>query len=253
MSVLVERQGAVLIVTLNRPEKRNALDQATMSGIGRALTEAEGDDAISAIVLTGAGSVFCAGMDLAAFAAGGTPTGDKGPGIEVFTHWLYPKPIIAAANGSAVAGGFELLLACDLVVAADTAKFGIPEVKRGLVAAGGGILNLPRRLPLALALELGLTGEPVDAARAYELGLVNRVVPADEVRAEALRLAERIAANAPLAVRFTKEQMRTVAGGVDAEELDRFNKLIVPIFLSEDAKEGALAFTERRPPVWTGR
>ncbi|MBL7489348.1 crotonase/enoyl-CoA hydratase family protein [Frankia sp. AgB1.9] len=253
MTVLVEQQGAVLIVTLNRPEQRNALDGATMAGVGRALSDAEGDDTVAAIVLTGAGDVFCAGLDLKAFASSGTQLAESGPGLEVFTQRLYPKPIIGAANGPAVAGGFELLLACDLVVAADSARFGLPEVKRGLVAAGGGILNLPRRLPLALALELGLTGDPVDAARAYELGLVNRVVPASEVRAEALKLAERIAANAPLAVRFTKEQMRTVGGGTDPEELNRFHKLIGPIFGSDDAREGAVAFAERRPPVWTGR
>ncbi|MBL7498677.1 crotonase/enoyl-CoA hydratase family protein [Frankia sp. CNm7] len=253
MSVLVERQGAVVVVTLNRPEQRNALDGATMSGVGRALADAERDDSVAVVVLTGAGEVFCAGMDLKAFASSGTQFAQDGPGLEVFTQRLYPKPIIGAANGSAVAGGFELLLACDLVVAAEGARFGLPEVKRGLVAAGGGILNLPRRLPLALALELGLTGDPVDAARAHALGLVNRVVPASEVRAEALRLAERIAANAPLAVRFTKEQMRAVAGGTDADELGRFNKSIGPIFQSADAREGAIAFAERRPPVWTGR
>jgi enoyl-CoA hydratase len=253
VSVLIERQGGVLIVTLNRPEQRNALDGATMRGVGRALADAEHDDTVAAVVLTGAGDVFCSGMDLKAFASSGTQLAGEGPGLEVFTQRLYPKPIVGAANGPAVAGGFELLLACDLVVAADSARFGLPEVKRGLVAAGGGILNLPRRLPLALALELGLTGDPVDAARAYALGLVNRVVPASEVRAEALRLAERIAANAPLAVRFTKEQMRSVAGGTDADELSLFNKSIMPIFQSADAREGAIAFAERRSPVWTGR
>jgi enoyl-CoA hydratase len=252
MSVLVEQEGAVLLVTLNRPEQRNALDGPTMSGIGQAFTDAAGDDGIAAVILTGAGDkVFCAGMDLKAFAAGGTPSSDAGPGLEVLMGGTFPKPIIAAANGSAVAGGFELLLACDLVVAADHAKFGIPEVKRGLVAAGGGVLQIPRRIPLALALELGLTGEPVDAERALAMGLINRVVPAPDVRAEALRLAESIAANGPLAVQFTKDHMRRAAEGRD--DPDGYAKGIGRIFSSEDAREGATAFAEKRPPAWKGR
>jgi enoyl-CoA hydratase len=252
MSVLVEQEGAVLVVTLNRPEQRNALDGPTMSGIGRAFTDAAGDDGIAAVILTGAGDkVFCAGMDLKAFASGGGVRADEGPGLEVLMGGTFPKPVIAAANGSAVAGGFELLLSCDLVVAADHAVFGIPEVKRGLVAAGGGVLQIPRRIPLAQALELGLTGEPVDAARALGMGLINRVVPADQVRAEALRLADAIAANGPLAVRFTKEHMRRVAEG--REDPDGYAKGIGAIFSSEDAREGATAFAERRVPVWKGR
>jgi enoyl-CoA hydratase len=252
MSVLVEQEGAVLIVTLNRPEQRNALDGPTMSGIGRALTDAAGDDGIAAVILTGAGDkVFCAGMDLKAFASGGTPSSDSGPGLEVLMGGTFAKPIIGGANGSAVAGGFELLLACDLVVAADHAKFGIPEVKRGLVAAGGGVLQIPRRIPLAQALELGLTGEPVDAERALAMGLINRVVPAAEVRAEALKLAESIAANGPLAVQFTKEHLRRAAEGRD--DPDAYAKGIGAIFSSEDAREGATAFAEKRPPVWKHR
>jgi enoyl-CoA hydratase len=252
MSVLVERHGAVVVVTLNRPEQRNALDGETMAGIGRTFTDAIDDDSVAALVLTGAGDkAFCAGMDLKAFAAGGTPSADSGPGLEVLFGGTYPKPIVGAANGSAVAGGFELLLACDLVVAADHARFGIPEAKRGLVAAGGGVLQLPRRLPLALALELGLTGDLFDAARAYEVGLVNRVVPASDVLPEALRLAEAIAANGPLAVRFTKEHMRAAADG----RVDRaaYDQGVGRIFTSEDAVEGATAFAERRAPVWKGR
>jgi enoyl-CoA hydratase len=254
MSVLVEQHGAVLVVTLNRPDQRNALDGATMAGIGRAFSDAEEDDGVAAIVLTGAGDrAFCAGIDLKSFAAAGTPTAGNGPGIEILLGGGYPKPVICAANGSAFAGGFELLLACDLAVAADHAKFGLPEVKRGLVAAGGGILRLPRRLPLALALELGLTGEPIDAPRAAALGLLNRVVPGDQVLEEAMGLARAIAANAPMAVRFTKEQMGAVAGGNDPAELHAFGALIQPIFTSQDAKEGAMAFAEKREPVWTGR
>ena len=252
MSVLVEQRGAVLAVTLDRPDQRNALDGATMSGIGRALSDAADDASVAAVVLTGAGDkAFCAGMDLKAFASGGTPGAQDGPGLEVLMGGRYEKPVVGAANGSAVAGGFELLLACDLIVAADHASFGIPEVRRGLVAAGGGVLELPRRVPLPLALELGLTGDLIDAPRAYAVGLVNRVVPGPEVLPAAIELAEAIAANAPLAVRLTKEHMRRAAAG----ELDvaAYQEGVGRIFSSEDAVEGATAFAERRPPVWKGR
>jgi enoyl-CoA hydratase len=170
------------------------------------------------------------------------------PGLEVFTGRVYPKPIIAAVNGTAVAGGFELVLACDLAVVADHAKFGLPEVKRGLVAAGGGT-NLPRRIPLALALELALTGETFDAARALELGLVNRVVPGDRVLDEALALAGLIARNGPLALRVTKELMLAQAQGAGRDEI---GAATAGVFASADAKEGATAFAEKREPRWTG-
>ncbi|MCX5045368.1 enoyl-CoA hydratase-related protein [Aldersonia sp. NBC_00410] len=254
MSVLVEQQGSVLVVTLNRPDQRNALDAATMSGIGRAFAAAETDDGIAAIVLTGAGDrAFCAGLDLKAFAGTGrAPLPVDGPGLDVLLSRTYPKPVVAAANGSAFAAGFELLLACDLIVAADHALFGIPEVKRGLVAAGGGISHLPRRIPLAVALELGLTGEPIDAERAYALGLVNRVVPGPEVGATALRMAETIAANAPLAVRFTKQHMHAAVSGNDDARRAMHDGL-PRILASADAGEGAQAFAQRRAPVWAGR
>jgi enoyl-CoA hydratase len=251
MSVEVEQVGAVVIITINRPERRNALDPAAMKGIGRALVAAEECDAVRCVVLTGAGEkAFCAGMDLKAFAAGGiSPDELPKPGLEVLVERAYPKPVIAAVNGAALAGGFEIMLACDLVVAADHAVFGIPEVKRGLVAAGGGT-RLPRRLPLAVALELGLTGEPVDAAQALRLGLVNRVVPAAEVRGAALALAAKVAANGPLAVAATKELMWAEAAGMP---LAAVGARVKPVFESEDAREGAVAFAERRPPVWRGR
>ena len=251
MTVDVERVGAVTVITINRPERRNALDPATMAGIGRALVDAREHDAVRCVVLTGAGDkAFCAGMDLRAFAEGGISMDDlPKPGLEVLVEEIYPKPVIAAVNGAALAGGFEIMLACDLVVAADHAVFGIPEVKRGLVASGGGT-RLPRRVPLALALELGLTGDAVSADRARELGLVNRVVPAADVRAAALALAETIAGNGPLAVAATKELMwGEVAGTPRAEVLERAK----PVFESEDAREGAIAFAERRPPVWRGK
>jgi enoyl-CoA hydratase len=251
MTVDVERLGAVTIVTINRPERRNALDPATMSGIGRALTDAETDDTVRAVVLTGAGDkAFCAGMDLKAFAEGGISMDNlPKPGLEVLVERVYRKPVVAAINGAALAGGFEIMLACDLVVAAEHAMFGIPEVKRGLVAAGGAT-RLPRRIPLAFALELGLTGEPVDAARAMALGLVNRVVPAARVRQEAIGLAEAVAANGPLAIAATKELMWAEVDGLPLAEVQA---RIAPVFGSEDAREGAIAFAERRAPRWRNR
>jgi enoyl-CoA hydratase len=249
MTVLVERRDAVTVVTINRPEVRNALDAETMAGIGEALVAAERDGDVRAVVLTGAGDrAFCAGMDLRAFAAGGLPADESRPGLEVFTERVFPKPIIAAVNGTAVAGGFELMLACDLAVAADHARFGLPEVKRGLVAAGGGT-NLPRRIPLALAMELALTGETFEAARALHLGLVNRVVPGPDVLTEALALAATIARNGPLALRVTKELLAAQARGAGAGEIAA---AAAPVFASADAKEGAVAFAEKREPRWTG-
>jgi enoyl-CoA hydratase len=250
MSVDFERRGAVAIVTLNRPDARNALDPDTIRGLGRAFTEAEADEGVRAVLLTGAGDrAFCAGMDLKAFAAGRRGAEGEGPGLEVLTRRVYPKPVIAAVNGTAVAGGFELMLACDLAVAAEHAKFGIPEVKRGLVAAGGGT-RLPQRIPIAVALELGLTGNLIDAERALALGLVNRVVPAERVLDEAIGLAEEIASNGPLALRVTKELMVEQAGAFDWE---RVRAATAPVFASEDAREGAMAFAEKRAPVWKGR
>lgn len=251
MTVDIERLGAVTVITINRPERRNAFDAPTVAGIGRALVDARQDDAVRAIVLTGAGErAFCSGMDLRAFAEGGMSPDDlPRPGLDVLLEQVYPKPLIAAVNGAAVAGGFEIVLACDLVVAAEHAVFAIPEVKRGLVAAGGGT-RLPRRIPLPIALELGLTGDSLDATRARELGLVNRVVPAAELRSTALALAETVAANGPLAVAATKQLMWDEAAGLPLAEILVRTK---PVFESEDAREGAVAFAERRSPVWSNR
>jgi enoyl-CoA hydratase len=236
--LLTERAGNVLVLTLNRPQARNALDPELNDALSDAMRAADADPRVRTVVLTGAGPVFCAGMDLKAFAKGADMTGFV---------WFYTegigKPVIAALNGSALAGGFELALACDLIVAAEDARVGIPEVKRGLFAAGGGT-TLPARIPLAVALELGLTGDPITVSRAREIGLVSRVVPADRVRQEAMSLAERIAENAPLSVAITKKLMRERRWGSPEE--------IAAIFRSADAMEGALAFAERRPPVWTG-
>jgi enoyl-CoA hydratase len=247
--VLVQRRGAVTVVTINRPEAANSLDGPTMSGLGRAFADAEADDAVRAVVLTAAGDrIFCAGMDLKAFLADGVMDVD-GPGLDVLTRRVYPKPVIAAVNGTTVGGGLELALACDLLVVSEKARFGLPEVSRGLLAAGGGT-RLPRRIPLAHALELGLTGALVDAARVLEMGLVNRVVPAAEVLPTALVLAEQVAANGPLAVRVTKELMYAEVGPAD---WDGLAAAVKPVFDSADAREGATAFAEKRAPRWTGR
>lgn len=249
--MLVEREriGAVEVLTLNRPEARNALSPELMAEMGVALQECLDDVDARVVVLTGAGEkAFCAGMDLKAFGEGKDP-GKLSPAFGALMSGTYPKPIVAAVNGAAVGGGFELVLNCDLVVAADHARFGLPEVKRGLYAAGGGTV-LSTRIPMALALEIGLTGEYIDAARAKHLGLVNRVAPADELRTVALELAETIAANGPLGVQLTKKLMRRAAAAPDAmASPDEMQS----VFGSADAREGAAAFMEKREPRWTGR
>jgi enoyl-CoA hydratase len=237
--VLTRRAGHVLVATMNRPEVRNALNPELIDELAAALRGADADPEVRVIVVTGAGPAFCAGLDLKAFTRGG-----RFDGLVWFLREGVATPAIAAVNGPAMAGGFELLLACDLVVAAEDAKLGIAEVKRGLFAAGGGT-TLGDRVPMAVALEMGLTGEPVSAARAREIGLVNRVVPAGQVLDEALALAQQIAANAPLAVGITKKLMRERRWGEPAE--------VEKVFRSADAAEGARAFAERRPPVWNGR
>ncbi|WP_261575388.1 enoyl-CoA hydratase-related protein [Frankia gtarii] len=249
MSVDVERRGPVTIVTINRPKAANSLDGPTMSGIGYAFQAAEADPEVRAVVLTAAGDrIFCAGMDLKAFLAeGGLDV--PGPGLDIFTRRVFPKPVIGAINGAAVGGGFELALACDLLVASDTAKFGLPEVSRGLIAAGGGT-RLAQRIPLALALELGLTGALVSADRVREMGLVNRVVPAADVLDTALELAGQIAANGPLAVSVTK---KLIVEELPVGDWDTIAETVAPVFASEDAREGARAFAEKRTPNWVGR
>ncbi len=247
MSVLAENRDGVLILTINRPDAGNALNPAVGQGFVDALTDAATNPEVRSIIVTGAGErVFCAGMDLKAFAAGEDMT-PVGAGLAFLTEC--PKPVIAAVNGSAVAGGLEVMMRADLVVAADHARFGIPEVKRGLVAAGGGT-RLPTRIPLQVALEMGLTGETITAQRALELGLINRVVPAADVVSTALALAALINANGPLAVQATKRLMREEIG---ADNSDYVRAVVAPVFASEDAREGAVAFAEKRPPNWKGR
>ena len=250
--VLVEERGPVLVVTINRPDQRNAMTRSVGEGIALALDELDARSDLTVAVLTGAGGMFCAGMDLKRFLAGEVAT-IPGRGFGGFTESPPAKPLIAAVEGYALAGGFELVLACDLVVAGKSAQFGLPEVKRGLVARAGGLLRLPQRIPPAVALEVILTGEMLGADRAAELGLVNRVVADGEVLAEAVRFAERIGRNAPLAVAMSKRIVVESAQWPAEESFDRQRDLAAPVFDSDDAKEGALAFKEKRAPVWRGR
>jgi enoyl-CoA hydratase len=251
MAVRIEDDGAVRVVTIDRPEQRNALDPETMAGIGAAFVEAEDDDAVRVIVLTGAGNrAFCAGMDLKAFAAQG-PMSSTSVGTEVFVERVYPKPIIAAVNGACVAGGLGIALGCDILVAADHATFGLPEVRRGLVGVGAGT-RAAQRLPPAIALEMILSGEPFDAARAFTLGLVNRVVPLAELMPTAMTIARQIAANAPLAVRFSKQMVYDVGRLFDVD-IPALRAAASSVMRSDDAREGARAFAEKRPPEWKGR
>lgn len=246
MSVITEFQDNVLTVIINRPDAGNALNAEVGEGLVAAFKRAEDDD-VRAVILTGAGEkIFCAGMDLKAFASG---QGVDKIGAGLAAPSRCKKPLIAAVNGHALAGGFELVLACDLVVSVDGVKFGIPEVKRGLYAAGGGT-RLAQRIPIAIALELGLTGDPITPQRAKELGLINEVVPREELMNAARALAARITCNGPLAVQWTKELMRDELGQPDAE---KNREAQAKVFSSEDAREGATAFAEKRSPVWKNR
>jgi enoyl-CoA hydratase len=246
-----ERRGAIALVTLNRPEARNAVSPEVSQTMATILDDVEADATLRAVVLTGRGEVFSAGADLKVVAQGNANEIARGKGgfAGIVTR-DFPKPLIAAVNGAALAGGFEIVLSCDLVVAADTSRFGIPEVKRGLMAAAGGLIRLPKRVPLAIALELAMTGDPIDAPRALQLGLVNRVVAADHVVDEAIALAERIGENSPAAVRASRQLVREAAELTEAEGWKRTIELMTPVFESGDAIEGATAFAEKRPPVW---
>lgn len=250
--VLVERRGAVQVITINRPEAKNALNAAVAKGVAAAVDELDASDELRVGVLTGAGGTFSSGMDLKAFLRGERPS-IEGRGLCGISMTPPRKPLIAAVEGWALAGGFELLLACDLVVAARTARFGVPEVKRSLVAGGGAALLLPRRMPFAIALELLLTGEPFSAERAADVGLVNRLTDEGGALEGALELASTIAANGPLAVAATKQIARATSDWTIAEGWERQAEIIRPVFESEDAKEGARAFAEKRAPVWKGR
>jgi enoyl-CoA hydratase/carnithine racemase len=253
--LLRERIGHIELLTINRPEARNAINGAVSIALSTAFDELTVDDDVWVVILTGSGDkAFSAGMDLKAFAAGESADimGATG-GFAGIAQRDFPKPLIAAVNGTALAGGCEIMLACDLVVAVEGAKIGIPEVKRGLFAAGGGLIRLPKRIPSAIALELALTGEPIDAQRALALGLINRVVPADRLRDEALALATTIVENAPLAVRASKRIMKQAGELSESEGWKLNNASVGAIFGSADAMEGPTAFAEKRKPTWTGK
>ena len=250
--VLVERRGGVQVITINRPEAKNALNAGVAQAVAAAVDELDSDDTLAVGVLTGAGGIFSSGMDLKGFMRGELPT-VEGRGLCGITQTPPRKPLIAAVEGWALAGGFEVVLACDLVVAGATARFGVPEVKRALVAGGGAAFLLARRVPQALALELLLTGEPISAERAAQMGLVNKVVEEGGALEAAIAMAEGIAANGPFAVAVTKQIARSTFDWTIAEGWDKQTELMAPVFVSEDAMEGATAFAEKRPPVWKGR
>jgi len=252
MSVRVEARERVLVITIDRPEARNAIDRATAEGIAAALDRLDGDPALGAGIITGAGGYFCAGMDLKAFAAG-EEMRVGGRGFAGIVERPPDTPLIAAIEGFAVAGGLEVALACDLIVAARGARIGIPEVKRSLVASGGALLRLPARIPYHVAMELALTGDPIDAERAAALGLVNRLAAPGEALAVALELADAIVGNGPLALAATKRLLREAPGWGADEMWARQAEIAGPVFASEDAREGAVAFAEKRPPEWRGR
>jgi enoyl-CoA hydratase len=248
----IGQRGDVLLITIDRPEVRNAVNAAVAAGIAGALEELDGDDSLSVGILTGAGGFFCAGMDLGAFVRGESPWfGDRG--FAGIAQRAARKPLIAAIEGFAVAGGMEIALACDLIVAAKGAKLGIPEAKRSLVAAGGALLRLPRRMPYHVVMELALTGDPLPAERFHELGVVNRLAEPGSAVDVALELAASIAKNGPLALVASKRILQEQFDWSSAEMFERQGAISGPVFASEDAKEGAAAFKEKRDPVWRSR
>jgi enoyl-CoA hydratase len=249
----VEQRGRVGIITINRPEARNAVNGEVAQGVEAGLDRFEADNEVQAVILTGAGTTFCAGADLKLVAKGlGAEMATKKGNFAGVVKRDFPKPLIAAVNGPALAGGFEIVLSCDLVVAADHATFGLPEAKRGLFAAAGGLIRLPKRIPLAVATEISITGDPIDAARALQLGLVNRVVPGPQVLDEAIALAARIAKNGPLAVQNSLKMVREAGDLSNDEAWKRNTELALEVFASKDSIEGATAFAEKREPNWTG-
>jgi enoyl-CoA hydratase len=251
-TVRVARHGAVWVVTIDRPAVRNAIDRATSEALAAAMDQLDADPTLSVGILTGAGGNFCTGMDLKAFLRG-ERVELPGRGLAGIVQSPPVKPLIAAVEGFALAGGCEIALACDLIVASEAAQFGIPEVKRGLIAGSGGLLRLPRRIPPQIAMELALTGDLLPATEARQWGLVNRLVPAGQALEAALALAERIAANGPMAVRVAKQVVSESPSWPAQETWARQNALLETVIKSEDAQEGARAFAEKRAPVWSGQ
>jgi len=251
--VLLERQDGVLVITLNRPQRRNAATQAMAQAVGAALDQLEADAELRVAVLTGAGGAFCSGMDLQGFAASGeTPVlGDRG--FLGLTQWRGAKPLIAAVEGPAVAGGFEAVLACDVVIASRSARFALAEVMRGLAAGAGGLMRLPRTLPQNVAMDLALTGDFIDGERAAALGLVSRLTEVGQALPTALAVARRIVANAPLSVAAAKKVIWAQRQWSEEDGWAQQDALIGKLQFSEDAAEGARAFVEKRAPVWRGR
>ncbi|MXP45934.1 crotonase/enoyl-CoA hydratase family protein [Altererythrobacter luteolus] len=249
--VLTQVEDGILIITINRPEAKNAMTKAASEAIAAALDRLDAEDDLRVGILTGAGGTFCSGMDLKGFLKGESPS-VPGRGFGGLTEKGPAKPLIAAVEGYALAGGMELMIACDLIVANDKAKFGIPEAKRGLAAAAGGLMKLPDLIPPKVAMELALTGDFIDTARAYELGLVNRVTSGDALSA-AKELAASITANGPLAVRVSKQIIEESRGWPLDKRYEEQAKLLPQVFMSEDAREGSLAFAEKRAPNWKGK
>jgi enoyl-CoA hydratase len=250
-AVRTEVDAGVAVITIDRPQARNAVNGDVARGIAAAIEEFDGLADVSVLVLTGAGGTFSAGMDLKGFLSGDAPLA-AGRGFGGIVERPPAKPVIAAVEGYALAGGFELVLACDLVVASEEAKFGLPEVRRGLVAGAGGLLRLPKRIPYYLAMEIALTGEHFSAARLAAAGLVNKLVPAGEALAAAKELAAKVALGAPLALAASKRVIVESADWAADEAFAKQSEIITPIFGSKDATEGAIAFAQKRPPVWQG-
>lgn len=251
-SVVVARDGAVLVVTINRPQARNAIDRATSEAIASAMDQLDADASLTLGILTGAGGHFCAGMDLKAFLRG-ERVELPGRGLAGIVETPPRKPLIAAVEGFALAGGCEIALACDLIVAAEDSQFGIPEVRRGLMAGSGGLIRLPQRIPRQIAMEYALTGAMMPATEARQWGLVNRLTEPGQALEGALALARTIAANGPLAVQISKQVMAQAPAWPAGEVWARQRALLEQVIASQDAREGALAFAEKRAPVWSGR
>ena len=250
-AIITNELNGVLTIIINRPEARNAVNGAVATGIAAAIERLDNEDGLVVGIITGASGNFCAGMDLKGFLTGEQPF-VEGKGFAGLVDAPPRKPLIAAVNGYALAGGFEIALACDMIIASEQATFGLPEVKRSLVAAAGALYRMPKQLPQKIAMELLLTGEPISAQRAYEIGLVNHVVTGDAM-GTAQKIAGKIRANGPLAVLASKDVVNR-AGTLTEEELRNYqNETIMSVFSSEDAKEGAKAFAEKRKPVWQGK